>query len=629
MCSACITSSPPASNSAVEQSRRSVMLGEWAERISTAPISSQAARRAPTRTWSETGSRPLSHRRLLGERSCPPRRPRADQPGGSTRVASGSSNTHGPVGLASRPRARRAGPRPRRHSPPKRARRVAALDRLGAGRPRARTRARARPPRARIVTSSTRRLGVAVAVAALVLGGEPLGELVRGRALGSGLDGELERLAAVAQLVADLGRAPRRGPRRAARAGAATSARDPLGGRARRRAASPCGRRRGGARRRAARAPRAPRSRAGRAAARSRARRRSPPRASARRRRTASARSRRGSTPRSTVTTRSARTISWFATRTIPSAVGQRLDPELAGEPRRPPPRRRRRRARPRRRGVESALEVAEQQVGVGDRRLAAAAPVAGRSRARRPPSAGPTRSAPPASRQPIEPPPAPTVCTSTIGSWITRPPISRESVRRTRPSSTTQTSHEVPPMSKPSALPSPREPRQQPGADGAAGRAREHAPGAGARRLGRRGDAARGHHHRRLRQPALARRLAEPAEVAAEQGGEVGVDDRGRAALVLAKLGQHLVRGRDVDVGQLGAQALGDRALVRGLEVGEQQADGDRLGAESARARRRSARARRRSSASITPPRPDPLGGLDPVARRRPAAPAFGAQRR
>ena len=30
---------------------------------------------------------------------------------------------------------------------------------------------------------------------------------------------------------------------------------------------------------------------------------------------------RRGSTPRSTVTTRSARTISWLATRTIPSAV--------------------------------------------------------------------------------------------------------------------------------------------------------------------------------------------------------------------------------------------------------------------------------------------------------------------
>ena len=45
MCSACMTSSPAASKSAVEQSWRSLMLGEWAERISTAPISSQAARR--------------------------------------------------------------------------------------------------------------------------------------------------------------------------------------------------------------------------------------------------------------------------------------------------------------------------------------------------------------------------------------------------------------------------------------------------------------------------------------------------------------------------------------------------------------------------------------------------------
>ena len=41
------------------------------------------------------------------------------------------------------------------------------------------------------------------------------------------------------------------------------------------------------------------------------------------------------------------------------------------------------------------------------------------------------------------------------MGSWITRPPIWRESVRRTRPPSTTQTSQEVPPMSSPTTFPS------------------------------------------------------------------------------------------------------------------------------------------------------------------------------
>ena len=37
----------------------------------------------------------------------------------------------------------------------------------------------------------------------------------------------------------------------------------------------------------------------------------------------------------------------------------------------------------------------------------------------------------------------------STIGSASGRPPISRPALARTRPSSTTQTSHDVPPMSK------------------------------------------------------------------------------------------------------------------------------------------------------------------------------------
>ena len=113
----------------------------------------------------------------------------------------------------------------------------------------------------------------------------------------------------------------------------------------------------------------------------------------------------------------------------------------------------------------------------------------------------------------------------------------------------------------------------------------------------------------------------ARRAEVAAEQGGEVGVDHRRRAALVLAKLRQHLVRGRDVDAGQLGAQALGDRALVRGVEVGEQQADRDRLGAGLARPRRPAA-----SSSSVGERLDDALGP-DALGGREPAL--LGDQRR
>ncbi len=52
MCSACATIRPSGPKSAVEQSRRSLMFAENAERTSTAPISSQTARRAEPITCS-------------------------------------------------------------------------------------------------------------------------------------------------------------------------------------------------------------------------------------------------------------------------------------------------------------------------------------------------------------------------------------------------------------------------------------------------------------------------------------------------------------------------------------------------------------------------------------------------
>ena len=169
--------------------------------------------------------------------------------------------------------------------------------------------------------------------------------------------------------------------------------------------------------------------------------------------------------------------------------------------------------------------------------------------------------------------------------------------------------------MSKPSALPSPRDAAPAapaPTAPPAGPERTLQAPGP--RRLRGRRDAAGGLHHQRLRQPGVRGGLAEPAEVAAEQGGEVGVDHGGRAALVLAEPRQHLVRGGDVDAGQR-ARAGARRAARswRGVEVGEEQADRDRLGAAVARAARRAARARPRRAA-----RPRPSGPIRSAASKR-----------
>ena len=93
-------------------------------------------------------------------------------------------------------------------------------------------------------------------------------------------------------------------------------------------------------------------------------------------------------------------------------------------------------------------VEPAEHQVGVGDRRPRAAAAVADRPGVA-PALSGPTRSMPAASTEAIEPPPAPIVCTSTIGTWIGIAYSSSRSLDTDgRPPSTRATSLEVPPMS-------------------------------------------------------------------------------------------------------------------------------------------------------------------------------------
>ena len=222
--------------------------------------------------------------------------------------------------------------------------------------------------------------------------------------------------------------------------------------------------------------------------------------------------------------------------------------------------------------------EVAEHEVRVGDGRLGAAPPVArgtriGARRARADPSA------PPPSRQAIEPPPAPTVWTASIGSASGRPAISPLLRSWTLPRSTTHTSHEVPPMSRHSASCAPACARDERGARGASRRARQHSP----RRVAGGGldvdQASVGLHDRRLGQAGFVYALGEPAEIAGQQRRQRGVDLGGRGALELAERAHDLVRERDVGIGQGLGQRLADRLLVLGVAVRVEQRDRDRLG--------------------------------------------------
>src|SRR3954452_829524 len=99
MCSACMTIWPWWSNSAVEASRRSLMLAEWALRTSTTPISSHAARRAPSMTWSVTGSMSL----LTFDHQGPVLGGTAAPPGRHHQRGLGQLHDRGPTDLARRP----------------------------------------------------------------------------------------------------------------------------------------------------------------------------------------------------------------------------------------------------------------------------------------------------------------------------------------------------------------------------------------------------------------------------------------------------------------------------------------------------------------------------------------------
>src|SRR5204862_345512 len=170
----------------------------------------------------------------------------------------------------------------------------------------------------------------------------------------------------------------------------------------------------------------------------------------------------------------------------------------------------------------------------------------------------GPTRSAPPGSRQAIEPPPAPTVWMSTIGSASGRPATSRDAVSRTAPPSTTHTSHDVPPMSKQT-----RSGRPVRAAMSAAAAA---PPAVGAAALRRCEASLR-------RRQGWRMRGAQPVEVAArlpaeldDVGEAVGRDERGARGVAL----EQRVGGDGHPVRELGDVARrATRALERGVYRG------------------------------------------------------------
>ena len=285
----------------------------------------------------------------------------------------------------------------------------------------------------------------------------------------------------------------------------------------------------------------------------------------------------RGSTPRSTVITRSARTISALATRRMPSAHSSGSSSRLSASC-----------FTARSGGVAVERDVAaqrrpggqqaEQQVGVGDRRLGAAVAVAGGpgpgARGARADAQGAARVAP-----------ADRAAAGADGVDVEH----RQRDRAAADLAPGRLAHGAAQDHADVAGGAAHVEAQRVGlarggrgpgrAGGAARRPGEHGQRGVVARVGRARQPAGGLHHRGLGQPGLARALDEPAQVGAQQGGEGGVDLGRGGALELAEGADDLVGERDVHVRQALRQRLADRGLVLRVAVGVQQADRDRLG--------------------------------------------------
>ncbi len=214
-----------------------------------------------------------------------------------------------------------------------------------------------------------------------------------------------------------------------------------------------------------------------------------------------------------------------------------------------------------------------------------------------------------------IEPPPAPIVWMSIIGTWRGHAPM--------RPSVVT------------SALAAPDQADVGAGAAdvdrdhvgearGGADQARPDHAGGGAGQRGvdallardRRADhaAVRLHDPERRRDPALPEPPLEPLDVAADQRLHVGVERGRHRALVLAEDGEDLAGQRHRRAGVLRAQELARAALVGRVRVGVEEADRDRVDARGPE-RRAAARTAPSSSGASSWPSTDIRSGISKIS--------------
>lgn len=111
-----------------------------------------------------------------------------------------------------------------------------------------------------------------------------------------------------------------------------------------------------------------------------------------------------------------------------------------------------------------------------------------------------------------------------------------------------------------------------------AAGPEFEELDRASPRRLGA-GEASAGKHDaQRCRDACLVQPVRQHAEIACHQRLHIGVRRRRRHPLVFAGFGSHARRDADAHLGEGGPQRVRHLLLVRGVGIGMQQADGERL---------------------------------------------------
>ena len=116
----------------------------------------------------------------------------------------------------------------------------------------------------------------------------------------------------------------------------------------------------------------------------------------------------------------------------------------------------------------------------------------------------------------------------------------------------------------------------------------------------------------RRVLEPDPVEAGADPVDVRRHQRSHVGVDDGRRRPLVLTLLPQDLARERDRRGGKLLGEDRPDALLVLGVEIGVQEADGDRVDGELAEPGRQRAHLRIVERLHDRSVRCHPLGELE-----------------